>query len=354
MKDSMLKTLLVFVSLLAPIYMAFAQCGFADPVSLRKLSQRELIVVIEQPSQKVMELMKKKKKQDQIPAYEAAVAAYNASLKQTIEKYWPWDSSANYMTMNDADRLRKTQAKGYVVLYCTNVDNFTDRGNSGGRSCGRVSFPENYQQLNIDREHWNMYTAMEIKMLEDLPKSQPIFRQNLPNIIPEKADMAFGIHAVLHYLQDSTLRARPAPYEWERILPPATTDMQSRTLLLRKDWLAKGLTAEAIRQVYPYPFVIVDANRFNESAMRNNTNLALLAIVPEVRSRPQKIITNYLHAVIDNVTGLPLGFVWLKAEDAKDKYISRESLKDLAQLLKRKESPAIRKEASVTGNIDKQ
>jgi hypothetical protein len=319
----------------------WAQCGFGNPALLKKLATRELIVVVEQPSQKVIELMKKKKKQDQIAGYEAAVEAYNAALQQAVEKYWKWDSSANFMTMNDADRLRKTQAKNYAVIYCTTIDNFTVRGDVGGRNFQRLMFPENYRVLNNHRDHWRNYTVMEIKFLEDLPKSQPIFRQNLATIIPEKADLTFGVQAVQHYLADTTLRSRAEPYEWEEVLPRAEADMNSKTLLLRKDWLATGLTYDEIKEVYPYPFVIVDSKRFNESAMRGNPNLALLEIVPEVHSRKQKIVTNYLHAVIDSMTGLPLGFVTLKAEDGKDKYISRESMKELAQYLKKRVSVVV-------------
>ncbi|MDJ1469588.1 hypothetical protein QNI19_11365 [Cytophagaceae bacterium DM2B3-1] len=315
---------------------SYAQCGFGSPALMKKLAQRELIVIMEQPSQKVIELMKKKKKHDQVVAYEEGVEAYNAALKHAVQKYWKWDSSANYMTMNDADRLRKTQVKNYAVIYCTTIDNFTIKGDEGGRNHQRLLFPENYKQLNALREHWRNYSVMEIKLLEDLPKSQPLFRQNLPNITPEKADLVFGVQAVEHYLIDSTLQARATPYEWEEVLPRAEADMHAKTLLLRKDWLAQGLTYEDIKEVYPYPFVIVDAKRFNESAVKGNPNLALLQIVPEILSKRQKIVTNYLHAVIDSMTGLPLGFVRLKAEDGKDKYISEESMKELAQYLKKR------------------
>ncbi|MDJ1506178.1 hypothetical protein [Xanthocytophaga agilis] len=314
----------------------YAQCGFGSPALMKKLAQRELIVIMEQPSQKVIELMKKKKKHDQVVAYEEGVEAYNAALKHAVEKYWKWDSSANYMTMNDADRLRKTQVKNYAVIYCTTIDNFTIKGDEGGRNHQRLLFPENYRQLNALREHWRNYSVMEIKFLEDLPKSQSLFRQNLPNITPEKADLVFGVQAVEHYLIDSTLQNRATPYEWEEVLPRAEADMHAKTLLLRKDWLAHGLSYEDIKEVYPYPFVIVDAKRFNESAVKGNPNLALLQIVPEIQSKKQKIVTNYLHAVIDSMTGLPLGFVRLKAEDGKDKYISQESMKELAQYLKKR------------------
>ncbi len=326
----------LFICLLFSASVGWAQCGTGNSALLKKLAGRELIVIREQPSQKVMELMKKKKKHDQVAGYEAAVNAYNVSFQQAIEKYWQWDNSANYMTMNDADRLRKTQAKNYAVIYCTTIDNFTIKGDVGGRNFNRLTFPENYRLLNSNREHWRNYTVMEIKFLEDLAKSQPIFRQNLANLIPEKADLAFGVQVVQHYLADTTLRNRPEPYEWEEVLPRAEADMNAKTLLLRKDWLARGITYDDIKEVYPYPFVIVDSKRFNESAMRGNTNLALLEIVPEVHSKKQKIVTNYLHAVIDSMTGLPLGFVMLKAEDGKDKYISRESMKELAHYLKKR------------------
>lgn len=313
-----------------------AQCGEGYLGKMYQLPHRELIVVREVPSQKVIDLMKKKKKLKEIKEYETAVENYNAALEQAVEKYWKWDSSATYMTMNEADRFRRTQAKNYAVLYCATIDNFIVRGDVGGRDLGHVTFPEGYRTLNAMREHWRNYTVMEIKMLEDLGKSTPIYRQNLPNVVPEKADLVLGVQAVQHYLADTTLRPRPTPHEWQEVLPSAEINMQEKTLLLRKDWLATGMTHAAIKEVYPHPFVIVDANRFNESAMRGNPKLALLEIVPEVHSKKQKIVTNYLHAIIDSTTGLPLGFVMLKAEDGKDKYISRTSMKELAQYLKKR------------------
>ena len=325
-------SVLVFAAAVA----AQAQCGFGNPALMRKLAQRKLIVITELPSQKVIELMKKKKKRDQIPEYEAAVNDYNAALRDAVAKYWPGDSTPTYMTMNDADRLRKTQTKEYAVIYGTSIDNFIVRGDAGGRNFHRVSFPENLRVVNAQREHWRQYTSLEATFLEDLPKTKPIFRQNLPNIIPEKADLMLGVQAVSHYLADTTLRPRPEPYDWQEVLPRTGADMSSKTLLLRKDWLARGLTHADIKEAYPHPFVIVDAKRFNESAARGNPNLALLQIVPEVLSKKQKIVTNYLHAIIDSVTGLPLGFVMLRAEDGKDKYISEESMKELAHYLKKR------------------
>lgn len=316
-----------------------AQCGFGNLAKMRKLTQRELIVIVEPPSLKVIDLMKKKKKTEtQIKEYEAAVEDYNAAMRQAVEKYWQWDSSATFMSMNDADRLRKTQAKNYAVIYCTMISNFSIRGDEGGQNFQRLSYPENYRSVNAGREHWNTYTAMEIKLLEDLAKSEPVFRQNLPNIFPEKADLVLGVQVVRHYLLDSTLRPKPEPYEWQDVLPAAEMDMHLKTLLLRKDWLAAGLNHDKIKEVYPYPFIIVDGSRFNDNALRGNPNLALLQIVPEVLSKRQKIVTNYLHAIIDSMTGLPLGFTMLRAEDGKDKYISRESMKDLAQHLKKREA----------------
>lgn len=335
----MRKLLLPPVFLLCFTCVLQAQCGFGNLAKMRRLAQRELIVIQEPPSLKVIDLMKKKKKTGtQIKEYEAAVESYNAAMRQAVEKYWPWDSLPTYMTMNDADRLRKTQAKNHAVIYCTMISNFSIRGDEGGQNFQRLSYPENHVLMNAAREHWNTYTAMEIKFLEDLAKSEPVFRQNLPNIFPEKADLALGVQAVRHYLADSTLQAKPGCHEWQDVLPAAETDMQLKTLLLRKDWLADGLTHAKIKEVYPYPFIIVDAARFNENAMRGNPNLALLQIVPEVLSKRQKIVTNYLHAIIDSMTGLPLGFTMLKADDGKDKYISRESMKDLAHHLKKREA----------------
>jgi|GEM_PF-2228532 len=334
----MVKSFLSLVFILSSS-VSWAQYGIGNPAILKKLTEKKLIVITEQPSQKVIELMKKKKKFDQITEYEAAIEDYNTALRQAVTQYWKWDSLPQYMTMNEADRFRRTQAKNYAVIYCTTIDNFTTSGNEGGRNFWRLNFPENYKLLNTSREHWRNYTVLEIKFLEDMARSQPLFRQNLANVIPEKADLAFGVQAVQHYLADSTLRPRQEPYAWEEVLSGAiSADMQSKTLLLRKDWLAPHFTYNGIKEVYPYPFVIVDAKQFNESALLGNPNLVLLQIIPEVLSKKQKIVTNYLHAIIDSMTGLPLGFVKLKAEDGKDKYISRESMKELAHYLKKHNS----------------
>jgi hypothetical protein len=317
----MTKTFVTLFLALLVTYAAYGQYGTGNPEKMKQLQNRKLIVVLEEESAQIIKILQTKRRPDQIEKYRKSVADYNAAMKEVVEKLWQFDTKILYMKFTDAKRLYKTDQ--YAVLYCATVENFKHVGQTGGKMHEGLVW--SYQNLNAGRDYWDKYTVMQIKLVEELSKSTPVFSQNLANIFPEKSDMVFGLQTLNLYIREAGKRSKSC--DLKQVMQVNGQVLSSKTLLLRKDWAYHSLTDKAIKEVYPHPFLLTDAGTFNNLVMQGDSSYAYLQIVPEITSLKNKIKINYLHLIIDAAEGKVLG-VSSPGLSEGSKIITKANLKD--------------------------
>lgn len=306
---------------------SWAQFGVCAPEKLSELQGRKLIVVTEMDSPRLIELLRKKRKTKEIPLYKAAVEQYNAWMRQVVECYWPYNNDIEYMTFSDADRLRRTKSKEYAVLYCAHVENFTTKGDEGARRHSGLNWPEDFLGANKKRDHWDTYAVMEIKLIEDLGNRNTVFSQNLSNVLPDKADLAFGMQMFHHYLRAAEAKASKLSV-MQDVLNYAPSLSDSTTLLIRKDWLHPYLNEANVGAVYPHPYRVVDAKTYQIRIGCGDSTYAYVQIIPEVISKKAKIRVNYLHLVLNAADGSVLAAYSPGGAEQDGKIITKNALKE--------------------------
>jgi hypothetical protein len=304
-----------------------AQFGVCTPEKLSELPQRKLIVVTEMDSPRLVEMLRKKRKTKEIDLYKASVVQYNVWMRQVVERYWPYAKDIEYMTFGDADRLRRAKSKDYAVLYCAHVENFTTKGDEGARRHSGLLWQEDFLDVNKKREHWDTYAVMEIKLIEDLGNRNTVFSQNLSNVLPDKADLAFGMQIFHHYLRAVEAKATRLS-EMQDVLNYAAPLSDSITLLLRKDWLQPSLNENNVSALYPHPYQVIDAQAYQARIGCGDSTYAYVQIIPEVLSKRAKIKVNYLHLVLNASDGRVLGAYSPSGPEQDGKIITKNALKE--------------------------
>ena len=305
-----------------------AQFGVCEPTRLRELPARKLIVVTEMDSPRLIELLRRKRKTKEIDLYKAAVAQYNAWIREVAPRYWPYQpENIEYMTFSEADRLRRgTKSKSYAVLYCAHVENFINKGTEGARRHSGLVWEEDFTEVNKRREHWDTYAVMELKLIEDLGNPNTVFSQNLSNVLPDKADLVFGLQMLNRYIRAGEAKA-PKLSEMQDVLSYASSPSDSTTLLLRKDWLHPYLNEHNVKPLYPNAYQVVDAGTY-QSRVGGDSTYAYVQIIPEVISKRSKIKVNYLHLVMNAGDGALLAVYSPGGTEDEGKIITKSALKE--------------------------
>lgn len=316
--------ILCIVSMLCLPVLSQAQYGTGNPEKIKQLASRTLIIVKEEESASILKILKTKRRLDQQEKYKKRVAQYNADMQEVVEKFWKFNTPVMYKTYSEVEKLYKS--KDYAVLFCGTVENFKFKGVSGGKLHEGLSWT--YQDMNVKRDYWDKYTVMQIRLIEELNRPEPIYSQNLANIFPEKADMVFGLQALNYYIQDA---AKPAKEQaLKKVVQVAGEELASKTLLLKRDWVNAELTESEVKAAYPYSFQIADPFTFNKLVVQGDSSYAYLQIVPHITSSKNKIRIQYMHLIIDAADGKVLGLSSPGLSEG-NKVITKANLKDYSQ-----------------------
>lgn len=114
----MLRSLLPVLFALA-IVPATAQINdviHVTPEDLAAMSQRTLLVVLEEEDPKVIEEMPKKNREEEIARYKAAIANYNALIEPAVRKYWTFNPKIEVKKASEVVPLFAAKSPDYVVL----------------------------------------------------------------------------------------------------------------------------------------------------------------------------------------------------------------------------------------------
>jgi hypothetical protein len=299
---------------------AKAQYGTGNMEKIKKLEGRTLIVVEEEVSARIVKILKTKRNPEQLERYQKKIAAYNAALHEAVEKFWKFNTPVIYKSFSQAEQLFKT--KEYAVLFCATVENNKRVGESGGKMLQGIAW--SYQDVNFKRDYWDKYTVMQIRLVEELNKPEPVFSQNLANVFPEKADIVFGLQALQHYVCSEK---NGKDVSFKKVMQVASQELSSKTLLLKKEWIPSTLSETEVKSIYPYGVQISDGATFNNLVMQADSSYAYLQIIPHIASTKNRIKIQYLHVILDAGDGKILGISTPGLSDGS-KTITKANLKD--------------------------
>ncbi len=323
------------ISCLLLIQPVKAQFGTGTPEKIKLLYQRPLIVIEEVESPKVIEFLKKRKRPNEIERYRKSIADYNTNVKEAVEKFWKFNPNILYKTYNEADKIFRSKSAYYSVLYCATFENFKIQGDSGGRLHPGLNWYCIYKDFSMKPDYWDNYTVMEVKLIEEFNKPNPVFHQNLSDLIPGKANLIFALQAMQFYTQEKGVNKTAKTLDLKEVIALSESELSAKTLLVKDASLYAGLSQNDIKATYPYPFEILHSSEFDERVVQADPATAFVQIVPQVISAKNKIKIYYLHLVIDPSSGNVMAISSPGQADKSYTGITKDSLKDFVHSAKK-------------------
>jgi hypothetical protein len=311
MMTSKFKFFLIFLFFGTSIQL-YAQYGMGKVEEIEAVQARKLIVMIEEPRERMLNKIAKRPKKGTVQDYKADLATYNENIKAAVEKFWPYNKKdIQYKTFNEIMELRKTKTQDYAVIACLSSE---PRSMSAGYNYAQgLYWVKDIKEDFEDRDD-AMFTVMLVNTIEDFGK-RPVFYLPLFDVFPTKASMVYGIKNIEAYfnLRISTkkngTKMRDEQERTEEEMSKKAGLLAEKTLLIREEWLDKELTEANLKNYYPYKYKICDRAFMDNVVMNLDSKYAYGVVLPYVMSNSHSNYIMYYQYAFDAADSKIMCFV---------------------------------------------
>jgi len=289
-----------------------AQFGMGKIDEIESVQKRKLIVVLEEPRERILKRLTKKKKEDQVESYKTALNEYNAIMKEVIEKYWPYKANGiEYKSYKEVLALKKADNKDYAVVYC--ISQHPSSFNAGFVNSDGLNWSWDMKDDSEDRDYLDYFTTMVVNVIEDFER-KPVYSTPLPDVFPSKASIVFGVSTCQYYF-DYRIRTKKngekvdAQKMQEEQIKENAPKLKDMTLLIRQDWLNKDLPEASIKTHYPYKYKVVSSEEMDKAVVGQQEKTAYILILPYVISTSKTNSIMFFHYIYDAKSCALMAFV---------------------------------------------
>lgn len=256
---------------------ANAQFNYIKPDDIDQFHSRTLIVIVEKPSDDVIEKLNKKHKSDQVDAYKKAIDDFNKNFSAAIAQYWRVSGGeVQYKTLDELNDIE--DQKSYAVLFCRSVTQ-DDLSSAYPDKNGIMWWPD-FKQVAHDKDFSGKMTVMGMSLLEKFGKA-PFYQFPLPDLYPTKEDLLYALNTADNYLSYRINHRNDSPKKIdEQMLQENQPTLKDKTLLLRRDLLDRRLTKAQIDKFYPFPYMIAGKDTVDKAIDSADTRYAVAMVVP--------------------------------------------------------------------------
>jgi hypothetical protein len=282
----------------------YAQFGLGKIEEIEEVQKRKLIVMIEEPREKMLKKIAKRTKRGSVDDYKADLKTYNENVKTVVEKFWPYNKSGiKYMTFDEIKALSKTKNREYAVLNCVSTE--PSSFNAGFNYAEGLYWVKDIKEDFEDRDDL-MFSTMAINTIEDF-SGRPVYYVPLFDVFPTRASLVYGVKNIENYFnmriqtKRNGAKARDERARAEEEMARRAPTLANKTLIIREEWLDKELTKENIKSYYPYPYQICTREFMDEVAMNQDSKYAYGVVLPYVISSSNRNTVIYIQYVIDGI-----------------------------------------------------
>jgi hypothetical protein len=255
--------------------------GKADEV--KEVQKRPVVIMLEEEEPKL--LNKLTKKPDQLKFYKSEIKRANEAMIELAGQLWTFNAAPTVKTRSEVYKLKDGKNKEFAVIAFNRIEVYLWEKSGSFRYLASSK----------------VIATLSVDLIENLDRGHPVFYQNLPNIYPTKGDLALGFQ-----LMQNFLKARLEGKRRNEISDEAAENkslLSSKTLLLDKEDIKKGLTAAQIKEVYPYPVKVVDYGEIETAILERNKDIAVVQIIPLTVGLPANA-----HIVMSTADGKSLAY----------------------------------------------
>lgn len=307
-----LKLLTLTLALGASVAQMSAQFGMGKIEEIEAIQRRKLIVILEEPREKIIKKLTKKKKESEIANYKSAIEEYNNEMKEIVEKYWPYkENGIEYKTYAEVEALKKSKSKKFAVLCC--VSQRPSSFDAGYVSAEGLYWSWDIREDSEDRDYFDYFTSMVVNQIEDFEKT-PVYTTPLPDIFPTKASLVFGIVNIKSYF-DYRIRKKKngEKINGQKIMDDQVKEnapkLKNMTLLIRKDLLNKDLPESDISKYYQFKNKVSSKEDIDNAIITQADQTAYIIILPFVVSTSRNNSIIYVHYIYDAKTNEMMAYV---------------------------------------------
>jgi len=254
-----------------------AQFDFISPTDIDEIHKRTLIVVVEKPTDFVTQKLDKKKKQDKLDTYKAAVDAFNKNFASVISQYWKVTAGdIEYKTLDDLNDIN--DKRNYAVIFCRSATQ-PDLAAPYINVNGLMWWPDIAEELR-DKDFSTRMTVMGLALLDKFNKT-PCYQFPMPNLFPTKEDLIYAVNGMNNYINYHIDHRNVSPKKInEQMLEENQPTLKDKTLLIRRDWIDKRLTKAEIEKDYPFPYMIAGKDTVNNAIDSADSRYAIAIVAP--------------------------------------------------------------------------
>jgi hypothetical protein len=296
------KKLLVSVCLLVSSFGLYAQMGMGKIEEIEEVQKRKLIVMIEEPREKMLNKIAKKAKRGSVDDYKDDLKTYNANVKAAVEKFWPYNKTGiQYKTFDEIKALSKSKSKEYAVLICVSAK--ASASSAGFKYAEGLYWVKDIKDDFEDRDD-AMFSVMAVNIIEDFSE-RPVFYLPLFDVFPTKASLVYGIKGIEGYfnlrlqVKKNGAKIRDERESIEEEMAKRAPSLAKKTLIVREEWLDKELTKDNIKNYYPYPVQTCTREFMDEVVMNQDSKYAYGVVLPYVVSTSRANSIIYFQYVMD-------------------------------------------------------
>lgn len=263
------------------------------------IKQKKMIaILVEEDEEYIAELKKSGKNEDVLKKYLESLKNYNDNLKELLPKYFTFPKAVEFKTYSEviAMPIAKRGTYTFLVYNLSESTGLVKVQESGtgkeSETAGLVTCTLNFFDVKNDKgnlaiykgqthfEEVDLYAKLEI-YTKVTPKSEDndanmIYFRSIPALNPSKGDLAYCFMQTQKTLEEAMLPpAKPSKNEDEN-----AKVLKTKTLLIRKENLDKGVTEEGIKGVYKNDFKLVDKAEFDQAILTKDPKYCYLMVVP--------------------------------------------------------------------------
>lgn len=289
-----------------------AQMGMGKIEEIEEVQKRKLIVMIEEPREKMLKKIAKNTKRGSVEDYKADLQVYNENVKAVFEKFWPYNKTGvQYKTFEEIKALSKSKSKEYAVITCVSAE---PRWSSAGFNYAEGLYWVKDIKDDFEDRDDAMFSVMAVNTIEDF-MSRPVYYVPLFDVFPTKASLVYGIKTIESYfkmrieVKKNGSRVRDEREKIEEDMARRAPMLANKTLIIREEWLDKELTKENLKKYYPYPYQVCDKDFMDKVVMEQDGNYAYGVVLPFVMSSSHANYVLYFQFVMDGADSQPMCLV---------------------------------------------
>jgi hypothetical protein len=303
---------LVVLFFLGASIQLYAQYGMGKIEEIEAVQSRKLIVMIEEPRERMLNKIAKRPKKGTVEDYKADLKTYNENVKAVVEKFWPYNKTGiQYKTYSEIMELRKTKTQEYAVIACLSSE---ARSTSAGYNYAQGLYWVKDIKDDFEDRDDGMFSVIMVNTIEDFGK-RPVFFLPLFDVFPTKASLVYGIKNIENYFnlrintKKNGAKMRDEQERIEEEMAKRAPKLVEKTLLIREEWLDKELTEENLKTFYPYKYQICDRAFMDNVVMNLDPKYAYGVVLPYVMSTSNSNFVVYYQYAMDAADSQVMCFV---------------------------------------------